>query len=109
LSATAAATRADQCSAEDFNGDPRLGPRDLPTTGSVGLELRTYDRLADLTPEQFIATFWDPTANGGQGGWRFPPANGFLLGPDGEAIQAPMSVRAGQRLDRYGSEFGAFL
>lgn len=102
-------TFTSQCSAEDFNGDPRLGPRDLPNWGSVGLELRSYDRLAGLTPEQFIATYWDDTANGGQGGWRYPPANGFLIGPDGQPVHTLMPLRAGQRLDRYGSEFGAFL
>ena len=103
------ATPSGQCSAEDFNGDARLGPRDLPSEGSVGLELRSYDRLAGLTPEQFIATYWDPAANGGQGGWRFPPANGFLLDPNGQPVHATMTVRAGQRIDRFGSEFGAFL
>lgn len=105
----ATSTPVDQCSPDDFHGDPRLGPRDLPTWGSVGVELRTYDRLAGLTPEQFLATYWDPTASGGQGGWRFPPANGFLIGPDGQPVHAPMRLRAGQLVDRYGSEFGAFL
>ena len=105
----AATTPPSQCSAEDFNGDPRLGPRDLPTQGSVGLELRTYDRLGGLSPEQFIATYWDPSANGGQGGWRFPRANGFLIGPDGQPVHATMLLRVGQRIDRFGSEFGAFL
>ena len=105
----AAVTPPDQCSTEDFGGDPRLGPRDLPTAGSVGLELRTYDRLAGLTAEQFLAMWWDPAAQGGAGGWRFPPDNGFLLGPHGEPVHAAMTVRAGFRLDRFGSEFGAFL
>lgn len=104
-----AATAGGQCSTEDFNGDPRLGPRDLPSQGSVGLELRNYDRLGGLTAEQFIATYWDPTAFGGQGGWRYPPANGFLLYSNGQPVHATMSVRAGQRIDRFGSEFGAFL
>lgn len=96
---------ATQCSAEDYNGDPRLGPRDLPTFGSVGFELRTYDRFAGLTPEQFLATYWDPVT----GSYRFPPENGFLIGPDGQPVHAPTPLRAGQRVDRYGSEFGAFL
>lgn len=104
-----AATSASQCSAEDFNGDARLGPKDLAAEGSVGLELRNYDRFAGLTPQQFIATYWDPTANGGQGGYRFPPANGFLLNPSGQPVHATMTLRAGLELDRFGSEFGAFL
>jgi len=105
----ASTTPASACSAEDFNGDPRLGPRDLASQGSVGLELRTYDRLAGLSPEQFIATYWDPTLVAGAGGWRYPPFNGFLLGPTGEPIHATMTLRAGDRIDRFGSEFGAFL
>lgn len=104
-SSSATTTTVIQCSAEDFNGDARLGPRELPTWGSVGLELRGYDRLGGLTPEQFLATYWD----GATGGWRYPPANGFLIGPDGRPVEAPVPVRAGQRVDRYGSEFGAFL
>jgi hypothetical protein len=108
-SASAVATLATRCSADDFNGDPRLGPRELPNWGSVGLEVRTYDRFGGLTPEQFIATYWDDTANGGQGGWRFPPANGFLIGPDGQPVHTVMNVRVGDTVDRYGSEFGAFL
>ncbi|MGH9223615.1 MAG: TNT domain-containing protein [Acidimicrobiales bacterium] len=108
-SSWAAATPPAECSTEDFNGDPRLGPRDLPTQGAVGLELRTYDRLGGLTAEQFIATWWDPAANHGQGGWRFPPEFGFRLGEDGQPIRATMTLRVGQRIDRFGSEFGGFL
>jgi hypothetical protein len=108
-SLSAQGTSSTQCSAEDYNGDPRLGPAVLPTAGPVGQELIHYDRLAGLTPQQFIDTYWDPAANGGQGGWRYPPANGFLIGPTGEPVEAPMPLRVGQRIDRYGSEFGAFL
>ena len=102
-------TPAGQCSEANFNGDARLGPRDLPTTGPVGLELTGYNRLAGLTPDQFIATYWDPTAFGGQGGWRYPPSNGFLIGPGGQPIEVPIPLHAGQQVDRYGSEFGQFL
>lgn len=98
-----------QCSTEDFNGDPRLGPRVLPNSGSVGVELRSYDRFAGLTPEQFLATYWDDTANGGQGGWRYPPADGFFIGPNGQPVRKVMVLGVGSTVDRYGSEFGAFL
>lgn len=100
---------AGQCSVEDYNGDPRLGPAVLPTTGPVGRELIHYDRFAGLDPQQFLDTYWDPTANGGQGGWRYPAANGFLIGPDGRPVEVPVPLRVGQQVDRYGSEFGAFL
>ena len=49
-SPVSAATASTDCSTEDFAGDPRLGPRDLPSDGSVGVELRGYNRLGGLTP-----------------------------------------------------------
>lgn len=107
LSATTTSPTA--CSTADYNGDARLGPAVLPSSGPVGQELFRYDRFAGLTPDQFIATYWDPTANGGAGGWRYPPSDGFLLGPTGAPIETPIPLQVGQRIDRYGSEFGAFL
>ena len=68
-----------------------------------------YRPLAGETPQQFLATYWDPTANGGSGGWRFPPDNGFLLGANGQPEEMPLSLAPGQQIDRFGSEFGAFL
>jgi hypothetical protein len=106
---TTPAPSSTQCSAADYDGDPRLGPAALPTFGPVGLELRNYDRFGGLTPQQFLSTYWDPAASGGQGGWRFPPANGFRIGPDGRPVEQVLPLRPGQRIDRYGSEFGAFL
>lgn len=105
----ASAVPAGQCSVEDYNGDARLGPAVLPTAGPVGRELIHYDRFAGLTPQQFLDAFWDPAANGVQGGWRYPPDNGFLIGPDGRPVEVPVPLRVGQQIDRYGSEFGAFL
>jgi len=105
----AAVTPPAECSADDLNGDIRLGPRDLPTQGPVGHELVTYSRFGGLTADQFLAKWWDPTLFGGAGGWRFPPFNGFRLGPDGQPQHTAMALRAGLRVDRYGSEFGAFL
>jgi len=98
-----------QCSTEDYNGDARLGPAVLPNAGPVGQELIHYDRFGGLSPQDFINTYWDPTAFGGQGGWRYPPAGGFVIGPTGQPVEAPTPLRVGQRIDRYGSEFGAFL
>lgn len=108
ISATATASGT-QCSEADYNGDPRLGPAQLPTAGPVGQQLTRYDRFAGLSPEQFLSVYWDPTANGGLGSWRYPPANGFLFGPNGQPIEQILPLRLGQRIDRYGSEFGAFL
>jgi nicrotizing toxin Mtb-like protein len=97
------------CSAAFFDGDRRLGPAQLPTRGEVARQLRDYQRTGGLTPQSFLATFWDPAANGGQGGWRFPPDNGYVVGPDGRPEVTQRTLHDGQHIDRYGSEFGAFL
>ncbi|HEU5003547.1 MAG TPA: TNT domain-containing protein [Actinomycetota bacterium] len=97
------------CSTAYFGGDNRLGPEDLPTSGPILPIVRHYDRLAGLTPAQFLATYWDPAANGGAGGWRYPPANGFMLNGQGRPIESTRPLAAGQEIDRFGSEFGAFL
>ncbi|MGI8802258.1 MAG: TNT domain-containing protein [Solirubrobacteraceae bacterium] len=107
--APAAARPASACSNTFFAGDERLGPDQLQGIGMVAPILAGYDRLAGLTPAQFIAIYWDPTANGGAGGWRFPPENGFLLTATGRPIEHVAPLPPGDRIDRFGSEFGAFL
>jgi len=67
-----------------------------------------YNRLAGLSPQQFIATYWDPTANGGSGGWRYPPDNGYLLFR-GQPIEYTATLSPGADIDRFGSEYGTFL
>ena len=100
---------SDSCSAAFENDDARLGPAQLPTTGPVGRELRGYDRTGGASQQSFLAQFWDPTANAGAGGWRYPPQNGFLLKPDGSPIETHQPLGRGQAVDRFGSEYGGFL
>ncbi|SEL47561.1 TNT domain-containing protein [Streptacidiphilus jiangxiensis] len=100
---------SDSCSAAFENGDARLGPAHLPTVGPVGRELHGYHRTGGASVPSFLAQFWDPTANGGTGGWIYPPQNGYLLRPDGSPIETHERLAPGQDLDRYGSEYGAFL
>lgn len=97
------------CSSAYFDADNRLGPEDLPTSGPILPIVRHYDRLGGLTAPQFLATYWDPTASGGTGGWRYPPDNGFLLNGRGQPIEFAAALAPGQEIDRFGSEFGAFL
>jgi hypothetical protein len=97
------------CSATFFDGDRRLGPEVLPERGEVGRELLGYVRTGDLTAQQFLSNYWDPAANGGQGAFRFPPANGYVIGPDGRPEVAQTDLHQGERIDRFGSEFGSFL
>jgi hypothetical protein len=109
LAAPGRATITRSCSTTFFAGDSRLGPAQLATVGPVAPILTGYDRFAGLTPDEFLARYWDPAANGGRGGWRYPPDNGFLLDAVGRPIEHPALLFAGERLDRFGSEFGGFL
>ena len=101
--------RTTTCSSAYLDGDSRLGPQQLPNAGPIAPIVRGYHRFAGLTEQEFLTTYWDPTANGGSGGWRYPPDNGFLLDPGGTPIEFTWSLQAGQKIDRFGSEFGAFL
>lgn len=108
---TASATPLDaltDCSAAFFDGDPRLGPQQLPALGIVGLELLGYQRTGDLTPQQFLAQYYNPAANGGKGGWIYPPDNGYLL-VNGQPVEWTQTLLPGEDIDRYGSEYGSFL
>lgn len=99
------------CSATYFDGDPRLGPERLPApiVSEVGTQALLYQRTGGEPPQQFLSEYYDPSANGGQGGWRYPPANGYVLDPGGRPEEAPRTLHVGQLVDRYGSEFGGFL
>ncbi|NUR28528.1 MAG: TNT domain-containing protein [Catenulispora sp.] len=108
-SATASATPSDQCSAAYYDDDARLGPADLPSTGKVGFELIGYRRTGGMSATDFLAKYYDPTANGGSGGWLYPPKNGYLLAPDGSPIEWHQTLLPGQDIDRFGSEYGSFL
>ncbi|MFC5667719.1 TNT domain-containing protein [Kitasatospora misakiensis] len=105
----AAATPSDECSEADLQGDPRLGPANLPTTGPVGRELIGYRRTGNLSTEKFLDTYYSPTANNGKPGWIYPPANGYVTLPDGTPIEFEITLYPNQRIDRYGSEYGSFL
>jgi hypothetical protein len=58
---------------------------------------------------QFLATYWDPAANSGAGGFIFPPDNGYVIGPNGQPEVSQVALQPGSDIDRYGSEFGMFL
>lgn len=93
------------CSAGYLDGDYRLGPANTPDdNGPVALELKGYVRLAGLTPQDFIARFWDTKAKS----WKYPPDNGFLI-VAGKPVEYKLRLRAGERLDRFGSIYGGFL
>ncbi|WP_441249401.1 TNT domain-containing protein [Kitasatospora sp. McL0602] len=106
VTATRATTVAlDQCSAEYFKGDKRLGPEQLPVLGRVGVELWGYQRTGRLSEQAFFDTYYDSAA----GSWKYPPQNGYVLTPDGNPVEIQQTLRPGQRIDRFGSEYGSFL
>jgi hypothetical protein len=98
-----------ECSADFFSGDRRLGPAALPKAGRVGSELAGYQRTGGLAASDFLAEYYDSTLYGGAGGWIYPPQNGYQLKGDGTPIEYHKTLRPGRELDRYGSEYGAFL
>ncbi len=98
-------TSPEQCSTADYSGDVRLGPEVLARRGPVGRELIGYRRFGGLTSQSFLSRYWDPSASG----WHYPPADGFVVGIGGRPVEWISSLPAGLRVDRFGSEYGAFL
>jgi hypothetical protein len=92
------------CSASYLDGDYRLGPTTTPDAGPVGLQLFGYSRLADLTPSQFIARYWNSSAKR----WKYPPDNGFLVIAH-HPVEYSLTLKPGSPLDRYGNTTGGFL
>ncbi|MEU3462721.1 TNT domain-containing protein [Streptomyces sp. NPDC006733] len=98
-----AGTARTECSATFYQGDPRLGPEVLPTRGAVGRELAGYHRTGKLSAPAFLARYNTGT------GWIYPPQNGYVIGPDGRPVEWQQTLRPGQDIDRFGSEYGSFL
>ncbi|MFI1172054.1 TNT domain-containing protein [Streptomyces melanogenes] len=90
-----------------YQGDERLGPQYLPKPWQdpVGPLVLGYHRTGHLSPTAFLATYWDPTG----GSWKYPPNDGFANRPDGSLDKRAVRLRVGEDLDRFGSEYGAFL
>ncbi|MEV7656860.1 TNT domain-containing protein [Streptomyces anulatus] len=102
-----AAERHEPCTGE-FRGDARLGPKWLPNKrlAPVGPLLKGWQRTGDLTPNNFLKKYWEGPAD--TGSWKYPPNDGFAE-VNGEIDKEPVKLRTGQRLDRFGSEYGGYL
>ena len=87
-----------------YQNDSRLGPNNLPRPYQrpVGPILAGYHRFGHLDAAAFLAKWWD-------NGWKYPPQDGFKLDHRGEPIKWVIELRPGRDLDRFGSEYGAFL
>lgn len=107
--ATPPVIAAGGCSVAWYQNDRRLGPAVLSVTGRAGAELRGYRRTGGLSVAKFLSKYWDNTVNNGQGGWLYPKNDGFLSDPKGKPITKTATLTPGTLVDRYGSEYGAFL
>ncbi|WP_030607300.1 TNT domain-containing protein [Streptomyces sclerotialus] len=105
--AAAATARPQPCTGK-FQGDARLGPKWLPNKqlAPVGPLLKGYQRTGSLSPGAFLKKYWEGPADSGS--WKYPPNDGFAE-VNGEVDKEPTKLRTGQRLDRFGSEFGGYL
>ncbi|MDX3854140.1 TNT domain-containing protein [Streptomyces sp. AK02-01A] len=102
-----AAARHAPCTGE-FDGDARLGPQWLPRErlAPVGPLLKGYQRTGKLSPAAFLKKYWEGPAD--SGGWKYPPNDGFGE-VNGSVDKEPTKLRTGERLDRFGSEYGGYL
>ncbi|MFI8519412.1 TNT domain-containing protein [Streptomyces sp. NPDC085481] len=92
----------------EFGGDKRLGPKHLPKKWQepVGPLVNRYHRTGKLSSADFLKKYWEGPA--GTGSWKYPPNDGFAE-VNGRVDKAPELLLEGERLDRFGSEFGSYL
>lgn len=107
VAAPSAAPAPAPCTGE-YHGDARLGPKWLPAKGQkpVGPLLKGWQRTGKLSPSAFLKEYWQGPAD--TGGWKYPPNDGFDT-VDGQVDKHPEKLARGERLDRFGSEYGSFL
>ncbi|CAI7570162.1 unnamed protein product [Penicillium crustosum] len=89
-------------------GDPRLGPKDLPAFFPLSNELETYSRFGELCPFEFLEK-WTVNASDPTAYWIYPDFDGFATTSENVSILGNITLNVGQKLDRFGSEYGKFL
>jgi len=99
------AERRTTCSKVDFRNDARLGPKRLPNAGPLATVLKGYERLSGMTAKGYLRTYYDSVGKT----WRYPPQGGYQLTPEGQPVKMQLTLFAGQRIDRFGSDFGGYL
>ncbi|MER7463133.1 TNT domain-containing protein [Streptomyces sp. NPDC097981] len=92
----------------DFKGDKRLGPQYLPRKSQPPVRplLTGYHRTGKLSSDAFLKKYWEGPAD--TGSWKYPPNDGFAE-VNGTVDKAPELLAEGERLDRFGSEYGSYL
>ncbi|CAG8000695.1 unnamed protein product [Penicillium salamii] len=89
-------------------GDPRLGPVKLPGYFPLANQLETYARFGDLCPAEFLKK-WTVNATDPKAYWIYPDSDGFVSTTEQLSISGNVTLRVGQKVDRFGSESGKFL
>jgi hypothetical protein len=102
--AAAPVTPRTGCSAAYLDNDYRLGPATTPHQGIVARELIGYNRFGRLSPQNFLADYWDSATSS----WDYPPDNGYLI-LGGQPVEFQVTLVPGESIDRYGSLYGSFL
>ncbi|MFJ9037105.1 TNT domain-containing protein [Streptomyces sp. NPDC102406] len=105
--ASAPAAAHAPCTGE-YHGDARLGPKYLPGKKQtpVGPLLKGYHRTGTLSPAAFLKKYWEGPAD--TGSWKYPPNDGFTE-TNGHVDRTATELAPGERLDRFGSEYGGYL
>jgi hypothetical protein len=88
-------------------GDPRLGPVQAPKKFPLDNELQSYERFGGLCPATFLEKWAGSTDSSAT--YKYPPANGFVINTAGDPILGNATLAVGQKVDRFGSEYGKFL
>ncbi|PYI36407.1 hypothetical protein BP00DRAFT_411505 [Aspergillus indologenus CBS 114.80] len=79
----------------------------LPSFFPLSTELRTYARFGDLCPFEFLLKWTTDIRPNGT--YIYPSEDGFVTDIEGIAIWGNVTLRVGQKVDRFGSESGTFL
>lgn len=80
---------------------------DIPADSDLAGMFADYDKYGGMTRQEFYDKYWNPAANDGAGGWRFPTADdGFPDGFDGPAV--PNTLKPGDTIDRFGQPTGEY-
>ncbi|MCT2593242.1 TNT domain-containing protein [Streptomyces sp. N2-109] len=103
----ARAARTAPCTGE-FERDARLGPRHLasPWQRPYASLLAGYERTGKLSSEAFLEKYWQGAPE--TGSWKYPPNDGFGT-VNGSLDKWAARLEKGEKLDRFGSEYGRFL
>lgn len=88
-----------------YDNNALLGPATLPKAPPVGPLLAGYQRFGGLSETAFINQY----TNAAHDAYVYPPAGGFVVGPDGRPIMAAQTLLPGYRLDRFGFPGGQYL